>query len=43
MKTNYDLYYIALEDHYKELEKLFLFNVGTAVLELKLLKSKFDK
>ena len=25
MKTNYDLYYIALEDHYKELEKLFLF------------------
>ena len=25
MKTNYDLYYLALEDHYKELEKLFLF------------------
>ena len=25
MKTNYDLYYIALEEYYKELEKLFLF------------------
>ena len=25
---NYDLYYIALKDYYKELEKLFLFKKG---------------